>query len=90
MLQSKQIGKYRPYKNRAEALIGRTCVTPNGEHYSLIAYEQVGRLHHWVYEWTNCPDTILQITTNRIRSKTQLGVYEICEWIATLRALRPD
>jgi hypothetical protein len=90
MLQAKQIGKYRPYKTRAEALIGRTCVTPSGEHYSLIAYEKVGRSHHWVYKWTDCPESILNQTTNILRSKTQLGICEISEWISALRALRPD
>ena len=87
MLQRSEIGKKRSKKSQAQAMLNRICVTPKGDEYSLVQFEKVGNKYHWVYEWINCPNDIKKVTTNKVRSKTQLGLLEIMNWINELRSL---
>ena len=87
MFQAKQIGKYRSKKTQAECLLNRICVTPNGEKYSLVSIERIGKSNHYVYEWLDCPTNIQNSFSTRLRSKTLLGVEEIINWISYLKSL---
>lgn len=87
MLQRSEIGKKRTKKSQAQAMLNRVCVTPNREKYMLVDFKKIGNKYHWVYEWIDCPDTIKELTTNRVQSTTQLGLLEIMNWIKELRSL---
>ena len=87
MIQRSEIGKTISKKSQAQAMLNRVCVTPKGDKYSLVDFYKIGNKYHWVYEWVDCPDELLEITTNRIQSTTQLGLVEVMGWINELRSL---
>jgi len=87
MFQRSEIGKTRSKKSQAEAMLNKVCVTPKGDRYSLVEFNKIGNKYHWVYEWIDCPKEILELTTNRVQSKTQLGLSEIMQWMDELRSL---
>jgi hypothetical protein len=41
----------------------------------------------FVYTWTSAPTRVLEITTNRLRSKSRLGISELVQWQQTLNSL---
>ena len=41
----------------------------------------------YIYEWIDCPEKIKEITTNKIRSKTPLGLFEVANWTNELKKL---
>jgi hypothetical protein len=87
MLQRSEIGKTRSKKSQAQAMLNRVCVTPKGDKYSLVDFYKFGNKYHWVYEWIECPSEVMKLTTNRVQSKTQLGLGEIMTWMDELRSL---
>jgi hypothetical protein len=87
MLQRSEIGKKRSKKSQAEAILNRIFLTPKNDEYSLVSFEKIGRTYHYVYEWINCPESIKEITSNRIRSKSPLSIGEVVHWIDQLRFL---
>lgn len=47
--------------------------------------EKVGNTVHYVYTWNDCPGEILAICTNKMRSKSKLGLLALAQWQSDLR-----
>lgn len=49
--------------------------------------EKVGNTVHYVYTWNDCPQSILAVTTNKLRSKIRLGLLALSQWQSDLRSI---
>ena len=88
MIQRSEIGKKVSVQSRIDVILNRVFVTPNNDKYSLISANITsGRKRLYVYEWLNCPQSIKDITTNTIQSKSELSLSEIMKWIGDLKTL---
>ncbi len=85
MFQKSEVGKHRSKKSQAEAMLNKTCVTPNGDEYSLVDFEKKGTTYHYTYKWLNCPDNIKgNVNGDTVTSKGALSLTQIMDWISNL------
>lgn len=74
MFQRKEIGKYRSVQSQIDARLNRECVTPDGDHYTLMRFEKSGRSKSFTYQWVEKPEYT-------ITSDHMLSLEEIVTWI---------
>ena len=75
MLQRSEIGKYKSQQSIANAMMNKTCITPNNEEYKLVEIKTVNRKKIWVYEVTK-PALLL-----KYESIGQLDLLAFMSWI---------
>lgn len=75
MFQRSEIGKYKSKKSIADAMMNKTCVTPNNEEYKLVEVKTVNRKKIWVYEVTK-PALLF-----KFESIGQLDLSALMSWI---------